>query len=84
MNETVEVNGYAPIHFASLARNFDAVGVLLDFGADVSLTGRDGRTCLHLATEKGGPKIVKLLLVEHGAINMINKTDERGEAPLCI
>ncbi|KFZ10388.1 hypothetical protein V501_05217 [Pseudogymnoascus sp. VKM F-4519 (FW-2642)] len=55
-----------PLAAASQSGHYDAVKVLLDHGADYTITGYKGRTPLHLAAMFGYPIVVELLL-DHGA-----------------
>jgi ankyrin repeat protein len=60
-----EVNGREPfeipLHYAA-QRNFDAVQLLLEYGADVELRDYDLNTPLHAAAEAGKTDVVRLLM----------------------
>ena len=60
---------------------FDAVGYLLERGADVNAVNARGRTALHGAAHIRSDANVQLL-VDHGA--SINVADEKGITPLMI
>lgn len=80
VNARDPMNGYTAIHFACLEGNLSCASILIEFHADLSMLGHDGRGCLHVVTGKGGPNLVKLLL-KHGAKKLLT-TNLLGEAPL--
>ena len=58
--------GCAPIHGAAEAGDYELVEILAEAGADLNVSGRDGRTPLMLATIRDSLPTVMILL-EHGA-----------------
>ena len=54
-------NGWTMLHREALAGNLDPVEVLLEHGADPSLTTNDGRTALQLAERMRWNKVVAAL-----------------------
>ena len=75
-----------PLHEASDNGHSDTVKMLLDAGADLSLTEEYGQTPLHLAAMNGharGRVEVAKILTEAGADPNMRDTDPcRGETPL--
>jgi ankyrin repeat protein len=51
--------GQTPLHVASELGNMDLVQLLLDSGANVTVTNANGQTPLHLACAKGHTDVVK-------------------------
>lgn len=78
VNETDAEFGVRPLTWAALHGNVAAVRRLLELGADVNGTNRDGSTALHSAAWLGQPEIVKAL-VDQGA-NPAAKT-QQGNSP---
>lgn len=62
--ELREDMGLAPL---LMARCEKTVGLLLDYGADIDVQGRDGATALHLASLWPGRESVVRVLLERGA-----------------
>ena len=60
--EIVEENGWTPWHRAVFARRLDIVRFLLNRGANVHATAKDGSTTLMQACYKGDLEIVRLLI----------------------
>ncbi len=58
--------GVTPIAWASMLGNVDAVAILMEKGADVNGTNRDGGSALHGAAFFGRSDVVELL-IDHGA-----------------
>jgi len=44
-------NSFTPLHFASFKSNFDAIIVLLNYGADKNAVNGDGLNMLHVAAQ---------------------------------
>ncbi|KAI5818981.1 hypothetical protein BZA77DRAFT_342351 [Pyronema omphalodes] len=55
-------DGTAPIHYAVMCNNLEAVKVLISFGADIDCKTNAGRTPLHIATSIYSAPIVDYLL----------------------
>ncbi|CAI9096506.1 OLC1v1032671C5 [Oldenlandia corymbosa var. corymbosa] len=72
---SVDEEGWGPLHSAASSGNLEIVEVLLDTGADVNLKNNGGRTAIHYAASKGWLKIAELL-VSHGA--KLNAKDKVG------
>ena len=79
VNAKTERTLYSPLHLACQLENYDCAQVLIEAGADVNQPGRNGRTALHDAGEKGRDKCVELL-IKAGAD--VNQTDKYGNPPL--
>lgn len=71
----------SPLHQATLNRDFKAIKVLIEYGADVNSKIASGRTPLHMATDRDScnPKFVEFYL-QHGADP--NITDNQGQTSL--
>lgn len=50
-----------PLHLAVITRQPRIVQKLIDRGASVDLTDRNGQTCLHLASQRGDIKLIKAI-----------------------
>lgn len=70
-----------PLMIAAFHAQAEAVRLLLDSGADVSLQDRDGKTALHKATAQCRPEGLKTveMLLEGGAD--LNAKDRQGNKP---
>ena len=67
--------GETPLYVSVDIENYDAMIILLEFGADCNVQKSNGNTALHLATEKKSDIYICALL-SHGANpNIINKTN---------
>lgn len=82
VNEKDPVNGYTAAHFACVEKNRDVMEILIEFHADLSLLGHDGRSCLHMASGNGGRANLVKLLLEHGARDVVNHANIEGDRPL--
>lgn len=78
INESDAEFGVRPLTWSALHGDVAATRRLIEQGADVNLTNRDGSTALHSAAWLGHPEIVKALL-NHGA-SPTAKTKE-GNSP---
>mmetsp|Transcript_11891 Transcript_11891/g.19357 ORF Transcript_11891/g.19357 Transcript_11891/m.19357 type:complete len:169 (+) Transcript_11891:95-601(+) len=75
-------SGYTALHFAAGNGHFEAVRMLLEFGANVnSTTRKTKKTALHIACENGYAKIAALLLDCHDSVDELVQ-DERGRTAL--
>ena len=61
-----DLDGWTPLHVASISGALEVVRLLLEHGADVEAKKNDGNTALQVATDIGHDEVVKLL-GEHGA-----------------
>lgn len=75
--------GCTPLHPAAANNRPAIVRILLDEGADITITNVRHKSALHLAAEKGHDVVVKLLM-EHGAAADTAATflDRGGNSPL--
>jgi len=74
-----------PLHIAAANKNVEICCLFLDAGANVNITGcngRDGsdRTPLHIATAVGACDVVKLLIARGANVNAL---DSHKRTPLC-
>ena len=77
-------SGETPLYVSVDIENYDAMIILLEFGADCNMQKIDGNTALHLATEKKSDLYICALL-SHGANpNIINKTNLQTPLHLAI
>ncbi|EAW11191.1 NACHT and Ankyrin domain protein [Aspergillus clavatus NRRL 1] len=67
-----------PLHCAAYRGNDDMVEFLLENGADGNAITDNGSTALHLATEYGQRKAMKLLLTHHVNTQIANKQGATG------
>ena len=74
-------NGPPPFREEGNRDPAEAVRLLLEAGADVSIIGPNNETALHVAAKALDPAIVRSL-VEHGAD--LNAENEKGETPLQV
>jgi len=77
--ETINNNGYTPLHISASCGHKELSLMLLDFGANVNVKDKHGRTPLHLSAGKGHVDVVRELL-KHGA--RVNIPDQYGATPL--
>ncbi|PQE22096.1 Ankyrin repeat-containing domain protein [Rutstroemia sp. NJR-2017a BVV2] len=75
----VDKRGWTPLMRAAYWKGVDAVKVLLKYQANLDLQTDDGKTALHVATNKENSTIVELLLKAHAPIN---KQDSGGDTAL--
>jgi hypothetical protein len=68
-------DGFTPLHWALMAKNFDIVNLLIEYGATIDDRGREGTTPLMNAVQASDPTIMKFL-IENGAD--VNAEDNRG------
>jgi hypothetical protein len=78
VNEPDPKTGAVPLSVAALHDRLDMARYLIEHGADVSATNRDGNTPLHTAAFLGRTELVKLL-IENGA--SLSQRNHRKESP---
>ncbi|RKU30504.1 hypothetical protein C6495_13240 [Candidatus Poribacteria bacterium] len=78
MNAQDDEVGLAPLAWAALHGQTEAMRLLIEKGADVNARSEDGNTPLHVAAFLGQAEAAKLL-IDNGAD--INARDEDGETP---
>ena len=78
-------SGETPLYLSVDIENYDAMVILLEFGADCNIQKEDdGNTPLHLATEKKNDIYITNLL-SHGANpNIINKINLQTPMHICV
>ena len=67
---------------ASLQNNAGAINVLLNAGADITITDNTGITCLHHAVMGGCNKEILQTIIDHGAD--VNATNKNNISPLIL
>lgn len=76
--------GWSALMFAAFTgHSTGIVELLLQYGADVNLVNKDGRTALFMASDKGHAAIVELLLKSGANPNYIDKW-EKTALTLCV
>lgn len=70
------------LHLAAGAGNQNTVRALLQHGAHVHATGRDGHTPLHLAAMNDNPRAVTSLIAAGANVNFRSREDDT--APLDV
>ena len=83
--DIIDKSGETPLYMSVDIENYDAMIILLEFGADCNIQKEDdGKTPLHLATEKKNDIYISSLL-SHGANpNIINKTQLQTPLHICV
>jgi len=76
VNQWDEIQGETPLHCASRLRKPEAVGLLLDAGADINGLNQDEETPLHVACTRGYTAIVRLLLDRGADVNIRDALEE--------
>jgi hypothetical protein len=61
-----------------------AVNYLLELGANINITDKNGDTVMHAAACKQSPKLVRLLAQEGADIKVWNQMNKQGRTPLLI
>lgn len=72
-------SGFGPLHIACARGYKDTVNALIQKGASINASGKDGQTPLYISCENGHVKIVQLLL-NYGVD--VNLCDKDGFSPL--
>eukprot|EP01125_Pyxidicula_operculata_P015009 TRINITY_DN5071_c0_g1_i1.p1 TRINITY_DN5071_c0_g1~~TRINITY_DN5071_c0_g1_i1.p1 ORF type:complete len:271 (-),score=59.99 TRINITY_DN5071_c0_g1_i1:131-943(-) len=78
INERDWDRGNTPLHWASASGHLDSIEVLLEYGADVNISNKHGRTPLHVLISERFDKIALWLIQFHNADPYIQ--DKRGVA----
>lgn len=83
--DTKNVQGTTALHVAAMKGFTEIVQILINYGADVSATTKEGDNVLHLALIEGKGEVVKSLLERHffPRIN-VNQENSNGSTPLTI
>jgi ankyrin repeat protein/tetratricopeptide (TPR) repeat protein len=79
--DTIDADGWTPLHHAASAGQFEAAAFLIENGADLNAGSNKGDAPLHLAVSRGKRKVVKLLIMNRAEVNSKNKY---GSTPLSI
>lgn len=80
--QLVNVSDYdknTPLHLAAVHNHADAVGLILDNGANMNAQNSSGMTPLHLAAKQGFIDVVRVILSRGPDLNI---QDSRGWTPL--
>lgn len=76
--------GFTPVHMACACLSSpELLELLVERGADPKAKTNDGRTCLHLAVEKGNAEVVTVLM-DKGLCDLLDEKDDSGLSPLEI
>ncbi|NIM14653.1 MAG: tetratricopeptide repeat protein [Candidatus Aminicenantes bacterium] len=78
---TIDADGWTPLHHAASAGQFEVAAFLIEKGADLNASSNKGDTPLHIAVSRGGKKVVKLFIMNRANVNSKNKY---GSTPLSI
>lgn len=54
--------GQAPLHIASYVNSIEIVMALIDFGASIELTDKDGKNVFHLCAERGHVELFEAIV----------------------
>ncbi|CAI9743377.1 palmitoyltransferase ZDHHC17-like isoform X1 [Octopus vulgaris] len=68
-----------PLHWATRQGHLSMVVILMNYGADASLTDGEGCSCIHLAAQFGHTAIVAYLIAKGQDVDMLDKS---GMTPL--
>ncbi|KAF4964827.1 hypothetical protein FSARC_7289 [Fusarium sarcochroum] len=77
--DMIDDTGYAPLHIAAIENQSEAVGMLIDAGANVDQQTHDGYTALMSAVRQENVEIVKVLIKAKCSVNM---TSQEGRTAL--
>jgi len=86
-NITLPENGKTPLHYAASCDNIRLAKLLINWGADTTITDNRGRTALHHAAASGKKSIARYLAKIEASLNMMNREtsltaeDANGETP---
>ncbi|GKZ69196.1 hypothetical protein AnigIFM50267_004383 [Aspergillus niger] len=69
---------FTPLHCAAYRGNDEMVSLLLEHGADCNAVARDGSTALHLATQYGQRKVLKVLFAHRVNPQIANEKGATG------
>jgi ankyrin repeat protein len=68
--------GRTPLHYAASTSQLDAMGLLLQKGADPDAGDRLGNTALHLAAQWGLMDMLRILVKNHASLDALNQSGE--------
>lgn len=71
VNKKTDLDGDTALTLASLNKHYKIVVMLIEAGANVNISGRDGWTVLHKATEQGLIRLVGLFLEANADVNKV-------------
>lgn len=77
-----DVKRRTPLQYAVFMGRFDSAEYLLENGADIHILDTEGDTVLHACALKGHACILKLLLSQPKAEDIVNSANYKGRMPL--
>jgi ankyrin repeat protein len=73
-----DINGYSPLHYSIIFKNYDTFKTLIEFGADIELIDNLGNTPLIIAVQYNRLQFIKYLVEKNVNLNHVNKEGESG------
>jgi len=74
--DSLNINNYSPIHYATKIECFPVFSYLYSLGANIHSTVKGGRHLVHLAAENGNIELLEFLLNLGGSIDINIKDDK--------